>query len=171
MHTVRLPLVYGSGIAAQGNEGGMVDAAVIFAMGWMGMLAADAEPMRCDERLVAAAQWQADWLAVNDFDPRDPHLGVDGLTANERVLMSGYALPGWWTRKANNVESVTRSWAGPQQAAIDLAHHYPHSEHLLRREEFREHVVWGVGAAEAQLERKGTFFVAISAPVEDVTSG
>lgn len=131
----------------------------VFVGAWLALLGERAATMRCDARLAHAAQQQADWLAANDFDERDPHVGVGGSTANERVRAAGYRLPSYWPVRGNQVESVTRSWDAPDEAARDLAAHAGHRDHVLGLGWFAGHTVWGCGWQE-------TYYVLISAPEE-----
>ncbi len=66
----------------------------VFVGAWLALLGERAKAMRYDARLAAAAQQQAEWLAVHDFAD-DPHVGANGSTANERVAATGYRLPEW----------------------------------------------------------------------------
>lgn len=128
----------------------------VFTAAWLSLLGDRAATMRYDARLAHAAQQQADWLAVNDFDERDPHVGAGGSTANQRVRAAGYPLPAWHGN-GNTVESVTRSWDAPDEAARDLAAHDTHHDHVLGLGWYAEHTVWGIG-------QRATYYVLVTAP-------
>lgn len=162
-----LPRAFGNGSGAgQGDPFGLNERAAVFAAIWQQRLGDTATRMRCDARLVKAAQGQADWLAAHDFDARDPHLGAGGSTANERVRATGYQLPSWWPEQDNNAESAIRSWGAPSQATDELMAHVTHYDHMHIEGWFVDHVVWGVGAAAATIERGGVFYVVVTAPRE-----
>jgi len=141
-------------IAGAGSADSPLD---VFTAAWLALLGERAATMRYDARLAHAAQQQADWLAANDFDERDPHVGANGSTANQRVRAAGYRLPEHWPARGNQVESVTRSWDAPDEAARDLADHIPHRDHVLGLGWYAEHTVWGCGWQE-------TYYVLITAP-------
>lgn len=166
MPTLHLPAIHGNAIAGQTYPHGMTELAWLFATGWLALLGEDANEVRGDARMVKAAQLQAEWLAINDFDPRDMHLGANGSTANERLRAQGVRLPGFWPRKDNQGESVLRTWVDPLEAAAELASFASHRPHLTRQGFFRDHVLWGVGGAMAQLDRGGVFYVLCTAPRE-----
>lgn len=128
----------------------------LFVAAWLALLGDRAARMRYDVRLAQAAQAQADWLAVNDF-AGDPHAGANGSTANERVRAAGYRLPSYWPVRGNQVESVTRSWDAPDEAARDLAAHAGHRDHMLSLGWFAGHTVWGCG-------QSATYYVVVTAP-------
>jgi len=150
-----LPRIAQPHVGAVGEADSPLD---VFVAAWLSLLGERAATMRYDARLAQAAQQQADWLAANDFDD-DPHVGVGGSTANERVRAAGYRLPQWWPAKGNQVESTTRSWDAPDEAARDLAAHGAHRDHMLAQGWFVQHTVWGVGQA-------ATYYVLVSAPEE-----
>ena len=158
-HLLHLPQVFGNAITGQAD-----DKAQQFADAWMALVA---KPhITWHPLCTIAAQQQAQWLAHNDFTEGDPHRGMNGSYANERLARTGYKLPAWWNLQSNYVESAIRAWSDPAQAAHDLAHHDTHQDHMLmpgwyERWGFRH---YGVGYAAAQLERKGYFFVCVTAP-------
>lgn len=179
--TTHLPTIHGTAIAGQHTPCGMNAQAAQFAAAWLDLLGDKATTLHCHPIAVRAAQQQADWLAVNDFDQDDPHRGEGGSYANERVSWLGYRLPTWWTLKRNFVESAQRIFQGENEsdedfakrAAHDLANHdepeSSHKEHMQflgwwDRWGFR---YWGVGAAVAQIERGGWFFVVVTLPPAD----
>lgn len=140
------------------GEGSADSPLAVFTAAWLALLGERANAMRYDARLAAAAQGQADWLAANDFAD-DAHSGAGDSTANERVRATGYRLPSYWPARGNQVESVTRSWDAPDEAARDLAAHDTHRDHVLVQGWFAQHTVWGVGQA-------ATYYVLVSAPEE-----
>ncbi len=140
------------------GEGSADSPLAVFVAAWLALLGERAATMRYDVRLAQAAQAQADWLAVNDF-AGDPHAGANGSTANERVRAAGYRLPSYWPVRGNQVESVTRSWDDPAEAARDLAAHAGHRDHMLCQGWFAEHTVWGCG-------HSATYYVVVTAPEE-----
>ena len=133
------------------------DDLAMFTSAWLGLYGERAKDMRYDARLAKAAQTQAEWLAVNDF-VEDPHIGANGSTANQRVRAAGYPLPRWYGN-GNTVESVTRSWDAPDEAATDLAAHAAHHDHMLSIGWFATHTVYGIGHAD-------TYYVVVTAPSE-----
>ena len=143
-------------VGVAGSAGSPLD---VFTAAWLSLLGERASRMRYDSRLAQAAQQQADWLAANDFDERDPHVGANGSTANQRVREAGYSLPEHWPARGNQVESVTRSWDAPDEAARDLAAHAAHHDHVLGLGWFAEHTQYGVGQAQ-------TYYVLVTAPEE-----
>ena len=142
-------------IAGEGSADSPLD---VFVGAWLALLGERANAMRYDARLAAAAQEQADWLAANDF-AADAHGGANGSTANERVRATGYRLPSYWPARGNQVESVTRSWDAPDEAARDLAAHDTHRDHVLGLGWFAGHTQYGVGHAQ-------TYYVLVTAPEE-----
>jgi len=138
------------------GEGSADSPLAVFAAAWLSLLGERAANMRYDVRLAQAAQAQAEWLAANDF-AGDPHAGAGGSTANERVRAAGYRLPSYWPVRGNQVESVTRSWDAPDEAARDLAAHAGHRDHMLSIGWFAGHTVWGVG-------HSATYYVVVTAP-------
>lgn len=150
MSNVYLPQVYANdAIAGQGEPHLMNAAALAFAVAWLGLLGERRARMRCDSRLVAAAQLHADYLAQRTGDAlqMSMHRGEGGSFANERVAASGYRLPANYDAQANNVESCARNGADPATVAITLAAHEGHRQHMLGLGGFEGHVVWGCGAA------------------------
>lgn len=143
---------------AVAGEGSADSPLAVFVAAWLALLGERAATMRYDARLAQAAQQQAEWLAVHDFAD-DPHVGAGGSSANERVRAAGYRLPSYWPARGNQVESVTRSWDAPDEAARDLAAHDAHRDHVLGLGWFAGHTVWGCGWQE-------TYYVLISAPEE-----
>jgi len=116
--------------------------------------------MVCDGRLVKAAQRQADWLAANNFDPTNPHLGEGGITANERVRAEGYRLPEWYPVKGNMVESALHYFHDDVPHALaGLIAHSTHHDHMMCLNWFSDHTVFGMGDA-------GGFFICVTAPKE-----
>lgn len=156
-HKIYLPNVHGEPRCSMNV---MAD---IFAQTWMILLDDKSKDMFCDERLVRAAQKQAEFLADNDFQYPHPHLGENGSTANQRAEAEGYRLP--WRNDSNNIESAVHGWRGPEMSAISLATHDTHIPHMMRQGWFSNHVVWGVGAAKSNLDT-GEFYVVVSAPIE-----
>jgi len=141
------------------GEGSADSTLAVFTAAWLALYGDRASLMRYDSRLAQAAQTQADWLAINDFAD-DPHAGAGGSTANERVRAAGYTLPSYWPARGNQVESVTRSWDAPDEAARDLAAHAGHRDHMLSIGWFAGHTVWGIG-------QSATYYVLVTAPEED----
>lgn len=146
---------YACGMSAKASE---------FNDAWLVVMGARASAMTCDERLTRAAQRQADWLAVHDFTKDHPHLGENGITANERARAEGYRLPPGHAARGNNIESalhyfgnhVTKSLAG-------LMTHDTHREHMFCLNGYSNNTVYGMGAREAV---SGGFFVFVSSPPE-----
>ena len=151
-----LPRISQPHVGAVGEPDSPLD---VFTAAWLSLLGERASLMRYDARLAQAAQTQADWLAAHDF-ASDPHVGAGGSTANERVRATGYRLPSYWPARGNQVESVTRSWDAPDEAARDLAAHGPHRDHVLVQGWFAGHTVWGVG-------HSATYYVLVTAPPEE----
>lgn len=156
--TIYLPWV-------EGSPARMTARACAFALAWVDIWGERASLMRCDLRLVRAAQGHATYLAARtpeqvaalDGIPHAMHMGSHGSFANERVLATGFRLPLFWLAAANNVESCTRSPFEPAQAAEELAAHAEHYDHMHGLGFFADHVLWGCGSA-------GEDFVAITAP-------
>lgn len=147
-------------IANEQPVAGQSDDVAEFVRCWLQALGDKAKQMRFDSRLAAAAQRQADWLQAHDFTPGAPHLGENGITANERVSATGYRLPGWWPAKGNLVESATRSWDVDMAEIVgDLMNHATHYDHMHVINWYAQHTVYGVGVA-------GTYFVVVTAPPE-----
>lgn len=156
MNKYYLPLV-ANGIYTTTEGIKMPVRAMEFARAWMELLGEREEWLILDARLCNAAQRQADWLSVHDFVPGHPHEGEWGNNANQRVLDAGYPLPDWYTLDKNFVESVTRDWGTPEQAAIGLANDTLHFDHMHFEGWFSAHTRWGVGNAE-------TYYVCMTAP-------
>lgn len=152
-----LPRIAQSHVAA--GEGSADSPLAVFTAAWLSLLGERAATMRYDSRLAQAAQQQAAWLAAYDFAD-DAHDGAEGSTANERVRASGYTLPSYWPARGNQVESVTRSWDAPDEAARDLASHDTHRDHVLVQGWFSQHTVWGIG-------HSATYYVLVTAPIEE----
>ena len=156
-----MPRTFGNAqdIEGQAQDCDMNERAAQFAAIWMQRLGDKASEMTCDSRLVLAAQTQADWLAMNDFDETNPHLGENGSSANARARAAGYRLPSWFGN-ANNVESVARDWNPDMAAVVDgLMAHDTHHAHMHVILDFSEHVVYGIGS-------EATYYVVVTAPTE-----
>jgi hypothetical protein len=147
-----LPSVKSSAPVAVSNHAGeFVDV-------WLDQLATRGKEMHPDTRLFAAAQSQAEWLAENDFNEADPHLGAGGITANERCWSFGYQLPSWWPQEGNQVESATHD-DNPNIAAVvvGLMTHETHYQHMWGIGFWEPSIYYGVGYA-------GGFYVVVTAP-------
>lgn len=146
-----LPSVYGNAIiTGEGNEYGLTARAYQFAMAWLSLLPIERRSMmRCDSRLVEAAQKHAEYLDRRQGDEllQSMHRGEGGSYSNQRVIEAGYKLPKGYSPFANNVESCARDHRDPATVAISLAGHEPHRSHMLGLPGFEDRVVWGVGNA------------------------
>lgn len=142
MPKIFLPSVFGFGELPCG----MNALAARFASSWLTLLGDRVHLYRCDRRLVVAAQRQAEWLAINDFEEGSPHNGEGGNTANQRVREAGYRLPTWQGNE-NTVESVTHTPREPEDAAVSLTNHDTHREHMLGLGWYEDSVVYGTGCA------------------------
>lgn len=176
----RLPVIHGNAIAGQHTPCGMVAQAQQFAAAWMALLGDKAQSLTCHPIATAAAQQQADWLAVHDFDKDDPHLGEGGSYANERLARLGYPLP-FKDMQANYVESAQHITQREGESDDELATRGAHSlaNHDERGKSHKEHMQflgdfwgrfrhYGVGAAQAQFgERPSWFFVCVTLPPVD----
>lgn len=158
-----LPSIHANGVTGQSDTANYAD---VFAAAWVAFLGDVGRRMVRDARLDAAAQGQADWLAVHDFDRDNAHLGADGSTPNERVRATGYRLPDFWPTRGNQCESANHSWSEPAQSLIELATHDTHAEHMQVRGWWAHSTVYGVGAARASVGGGGWFVVAVTAPRE-----
>lgn len=152
-----LPAIRSDNVVAQGDCG-METNAARFAAWWLYRLGDKRDEMVCDSRLVQAAQQQANWLAANDFDEDDPHLGEGGSTPNQRVRATGYKLLDWH-KNGNTVESATRSWDEINEVVDDLMAHDTHHDHMWLKGFWRNSTVYGVG-------NRGQYFVCVTAPPE-----
>lgn len=160
MSRLFMPSLYGNA-EVEGQTGlpcGMNQQAALFASWWMHYLGERAKLMSCDERLVRAAQKQADWLSLNDFEEGDPHVGEGGSTANQRVRIEGFPLPEWH-KDGNTVESAAHSWDDLPELVADLMAHDTHHDHLWGLKFYKDSVFYGVGVTD-------TYFVVVSAPKE-----
>jgi hypothetical protein len=138
---------------------GQSDPAMEFVRLWLQHLGDRAKLMLPDARLYVAAQRQADWLAVNDFNPANPHLGENGISANERVREARYRLPEWHGN-GNTVESATHDGnANMEEVVLGLMNHATHYDHMHCLGFWEPNYFYGVGCA-------GTFFVVVTAPEE-----
>lgn len=155
MAKVYIPTIWGSGLYSCG----MNRQAAHFTYGWLPLLGDRVSRYRCDVRLVQAAQQQAEWLAVNDFEEDAPHLGEGGSTANQRVRATGYRLLGWH-ENGNTVESASHSGMTPEETAISLSNHDTHRDHMLSLNWYSDHCVYGTGYANY-------FYVHLIAPEEE----
>lgn len=129
----------------------------VFTAAWLALLGERAATMRYDARLAHAAQEQAEYLASRADTSASMHIGRYGSTANERVAWAGYSLPEHWPARGNQVESVTRSWDAPDEAARDLAAHAAHHDHVLGIGFWEASTVYGVG-------QRATYYVLVTAP-------
>lgn len=115
----------------------------------------DCEP---DQRLMAAAQQHADWLAAHNAAT---HVGKDGLNANDRVRAAGYKLPEWYPAGENNIESIAVDWEGPVKWLKRLHDSPYHYDHLSGCNAFFwQQTRYGVGVSA------GAWLVLVTAPVE-----
>ena len=133
--------------------------AATFAELWLRAMGDRGEAMRCNEKLVQAAQNHADYLAERDDNRVSMHVGRNGSTPNQRVRATGYRLPDAHGDN-NTVESACRTPRGPAQALRLLLDSKPHRAHLLREGFFAGHVAFGVGYAGPK------WFVIVTAPPE-----
>lgn len=165
MTQVYLPQVHGTlSLAGEGEQQLMPSRAIAFALAWLGLLGERRELMDFDHRLAEAAQLHAAYLDSRTGDQLllSMHRGRSGSYANERVWASGYRLPEDWNPQANMVESCARDGRDPATAAVSLAAHEGHRQHMLGENGFVDHVVWGVGCA-------GDDYVCVICPPEQVT--
>lgn len=143
------------------GQGDLPTLAMLFAESWLTHLGNKGKQMHSDPRLIAAAQGQAEWLAVHDFVPGHPHQGEDGKNANDRVRAAGYALPANYLAGHNNVESATHSWdVDIDEVVGDLMNHPTHYDHMHNTGSFAAHTVWGIGYAR-------NFWTVVTAPMEE----
>lgn len=149
-------IVQAQAVAGVGEPDSPLD---VFVAAWLALLGERAATMRYDARLAHAAQGQAEYLASRADTSQSMHIGRYGSTANERVAWAGYSLPEHWPARGNQVESATRSWDAPDEAARDLANHDTHRDHVLGIGWFAGHTVWGCGWSE-------TYYVLVSCPIE-----
>lgn len=159
-HTLHLPSIYNEFAAIEG----MSPNAATFADAWMQALGERAFLMRVDERLVRAAELHAAYLdsrteqeiAERDHIPHASHYGRDWSTANERVRRAGYALPDYYPKQGNNVESNARN-LDPIDALNRLLDSEFHGPHLRGEGGYARQVYWGCGNV-------GDDYVALTAP-------
>lgn len=165
MPVTRLPYI-SSGPAPVAPQGD--DYAAQFAAAWLALLGDKAKGITSHPLCTLAAQRQADWLAVNDFTPNDPHRGANGSTANERLVATGFRLPRWMMAVDNVVESARREFGTPADAVHGLVAHNTHRDHMLFAGWWEKYgfCYYGVGAAEAVIDRGGWFYVCVTAPRE-----
>lgn len=154
-------------IYAPSYLGGMTAKAAAFAVAWMALLGHRALAMRCDSRLVRAAQLHASYLDSRTVEeiaaranvPHAMHVSRDGTMPNARVRAAGYWLPSVYRQAANNVESCARDGRAPAIVARELADHAEHRDHLLGLGGFDRQLMWGVGQV-------GADYVVLTAPIE-----
>jgi hypothetical protein len=148
---------------------GMTAEATSFAFQWLAYLGERAKLMKCDDRLVNAAQGQADFLATYLGDDPPHHIGAGGSTANQRVRASGYKLPSG-QGDDNTVESMTHVWLDPatqmDRIVGDLMAHEGHHDHLWGIGFWEPNVFYGVGFAK-DTELGGWYFVIEICPPEE----
>jgi hypothetical protein len=163
MHTTYLPSIFGD---PQGDWGcGMNAQAKTFVRAWLSLLGDKGAEMRCDPRLVAAAQAHADYLHARTeaeilaraHIPHASHYGADWSMSNDRARAHGYPLPDNYLPLHNNLESITRHFDTPTQAARALYDHDTHHDHMALVGGFAHQVIYGVGAT-------GHDYVVLTAP-------
>jgi len=138
------------------GEGSADSPLALFTAAWLALYGEREKVMRHDARLAEAAQQHAEYLAQRSDTNISMHIGRNGSTANQRVRDAGYPLPAWHGN-GNTVESVTRSWDAPDEAARDLAAHASHHDHMLSIGWFATHTAYGIGHA-------ATYYVVVTAP-------
>lgn len=120
---------------------GMYPEAAEFVMLWLNHPEQRRTGVKCDNRLVKAAQAHAEWLAQQRTEGAwqggfpDLHIGEGGSTANERIRAQGYDLPEvGYEERGNQVESI--SIRNPEVVGVDgilaaLLASEAHRVHLL----------------------------------------
>lgn len=121
-----------------------------FSVIWMKALGDRASLMRCDNRLVVAAQKQTEFLAhrLGDAMQQSMHIGPSGNMPNDRVRAEGYSLPDWFPSRTNNVESAVVISNVPQEALDSLFASPEHYNHLTGQGWFESETVYGIGNTE-----------------------
>jgi uncharacterized protein YkwD len=115
-----------------------------------------------DSRLMAAAQWKAEYMALANFCS---HETPSGIWPNKMVRMEGYDLPDWYADDSNQVESLA---CGPRtyQEAIDLlfssSHHH---NHMAGVGFWSDHVRYGVGHGHNENSKYNHYWVVVTAPL------
>lgn len=159
---VYLPQVLGNATVTVEGEVWMNERAEAFADAWFALLPKARQAiMRFDSRLAQCAQAHAEYLAQRTGDQllQSMHRGEGGSYSNQRVIEAGYKLPKGYSPFSNNIESCARDHRDPATAAVSLANHEPHRQHMLGLPGFEDRTVWGVGNAAND-------YVFIAAPEE-----
>jgi len=139
---------------------GMNGRAERFAALWLAMLGERAQNMRCDARLVEAAQDHASFLAEDIYGETrvSMHTGRSDSTPNQRVGWTGYKLPDWHGN-GNTVESVALVYDEATVALEMLLSSDAHRPHLLGEGFYEASTVYGIGQV-------GGYWVVLICPPE-----
>ncbi len=125
----------------------MVLNAYMFTVMWLQELGDRRNRMRCDHRLVSAAQKHAEFLSSRtpEQEKLSMHIGRNGSYANERARAEGYKLPDYYDNDANNIESCYRGGTKPENVLHGFLNSPPHYNHIMGQGWFEDHIVYGVG--------------------------
>lgn len=126
---------------------------------WLARLGSRAKKMKCNERLVDAAQSHAEWLSKNYSKERSMHIGKDGSKANQRARRAGYRLSSQYG-DSNTIESASKTSKGPAKSVENLFNSPAHKKHLTGDGWYENSTVYGIGAA-------GNIYIALVSPPED----
>jgi hypothetical protein len=140
---------------------GMNSKASTFATLWLRVLGDRRSRMRCDSRLVRAAQKHAEYLSSRTGDQllQSMHIGRNGSSSNQRARTEGYHLPDYYPVDANNIESCTRTSDKAQDALNNLLNSPHHYDHITGQGWYADHIVYGFGFS-------GNDWVIVIAPSE-----
>lgn len=119
------------------------------------------ENPQCHPLLALAAQNKAeDMLLWRYF----AHMSLVGIMPNNNVLMTGYPLPAWYDRHANNVESIGLNYNTPEDMFNAWRTGTNHERHITGSHEFfRKQECFGCGYVKGP-EDAGIYYVLVTAP-------
>lgn len=120
---------------------------------------------RCEPLLALAAQRKAEDFARYDYAA---HMSLIGVSPNQNVRNTGYALPDWYAKDANNVESFAAGYQTVEEVYAAWSTSFLHWQHVSGSAEFfRLQTCYGTGAARTDAPGFHYFYVLISAPCQD----
>jgi hypothetical protein len=120
--------------------------------------------LKVDTRLMDVAQARAEDMATNDYFG---HEDQKGIWPNTHVYDSGYRLPVWYPRRANQVESIALGYGTAVNALDALAESSEHEQHMTGGGFWWNHTRFGVGFAWHDDRR---VWVIVTAPEEGIPS-
>jgi hypothetical protein len=92
------------------------------------------------------------------------HMSQTGIMPNNNVLLTGYPLPAWYDRHANNVESIGLNYNTPQDLFAAWMTSETHARHVTGSHSFfKNQECFGVGYIKGP-EDSGAYYVLVSAP-------